>query len=162
MAINFLRKSCLFFILYILPVTVIASQFSIAEDTQIIFGKSELSVISADHQYKFMVEIADTSDKRARGLMFREKMAAKDGMLFLFKANQVVNMWMKNTFIPLDIVFIDQKGVIIHIAKSTKPHSLDIISSYKPVVSVLELNAGVTDKLNIHVGDKINHPFFGH
>lgn len=82
------------------------------------------------------------------------------GMLFLFTENRMVTMWMKNTYIPLDILFIDQKGVIVHIAKSTVPESLDFISSGKPVISALELNAGLTNSLNIQVGDKIDHPFF--
>lgn len=92
--------------------------------------------------------------------MFRKEMADHNGMLFFFEENRVVTMWMKNTYIPLDIIFIDQRGIIVHIAKSTVPHSLDVISSHEPVISVLELNAGVTNSLDIHVGDKVEHPFF--
>lgn len=155
-----LLKNCGFLILNILIVATLSSQPSFSADNKIIFDQSELSILSVGHKYKFKVEIAETEEQRARGLMYRKEMTAKNGMLFLFKENQTVNMWMKNTFIPLDIIFIDQKGIIIHIAKSTVPHSLDIISSHEKVVSALELNAGVTNHLKIQVGDKIEHPFF--
>ena len=157
---KFLKKYYLSFFLKILFVTFTPSQLSFSAEGQVIFGQSELSVLSAEHKYNFTVEVADTDEQRARGLMFRRKMSPQYGMLFLFKYNQMVTMWMKNTFIPLDILFIDPKGRIVHIAKSTVPHSLDVISSHEPVVSALELNAGVTDHLNIRVGDKVEHPFF--
>lgn len=160
MRIKSLRKGYVFFILNFLLVLGTLPQLSFAGNDQLVFGQSELAVLSQGQRYKFKVEIAKTEDQRARGLMFRKKIADKNGMLFLFQYNQMVSMWMKNTFIPLDIIFINQKGFIVHIAKSTIPHSLDIISSHEPVISALELNAGVTDNLNIHVGDKIEHPFF--
>ena len=138
----------------------VSSRLSLAAETGVVFGQSELSVLSGGHHYKFTVEIAETYDQRARGLMFRKEMADHNGMLFFFEENRVVTMWMKNTYIPLDIIFIDQRGIIVHIAKSTVPHSLDVISSHEPVISVLELNAGVTNSLDIHVGDKVEHPFF--
>lgn len=142
--------------------TALPCHLSFSAEGQITFSRSELSVLAVGHKYRFKVEIAETDDQRARGLMFRKKMADRDGMLFLFKENQMVTMWMKNTFIPLDILFINQKGLIVHIAKSTVPHSLDVISSHESVISALELNAGMTNKLNIRVGDRIEHPFFSH
>lgn len=157
-----LQKCYLFFILNIFVITALSTQLSFAVPDQVFFNQSKIVVLSRGYKHKFTVEIAETDNQRARGLMFRRKMADRNGMLFLFQNNQIVTMWMKNTFIPLDILFIDQKGFIVHIAKSTVPHSLDIISSHKPVVSALELNAGMTDNLNIHVGDKIEHPFFVH
>ncbi|MCF6195123.1 MAG: DUF192 domain-containing protein [Emcibacter sp.] len=87
-------------------------------------------------------------------------MADQNGMLFLFDKNQIVTMWMKNTYIPLDIIFINKAGVIVHIAKDAVPESLDIISSQFPVISALEVNAGLTARLNIKKGDRITHPFF--
>ncbi|MCK5423893.1 MAG: DUF192 domain-containing protein [Emcibacter sp.] len=142
--------------------TALPCHLSFSAEGQVTFSRSELSVLAVGHKYRFKVEIAETDDQRARGLMFREKMADRDGMLFLFKENKMVTMWMKNTFIPLDILFINQKGLIVHIAKSTVPHSLDVISSHESVISALELNAGMTNKLNIRVGDRIEHPFFSH
>lgn len=160
MSIKYLCKSGLLSVLNILFMIGIFSQPSVAEEGQVNFGKSELSIFSAGHKYKFDVEVADTDEQRARGLMFRKEMAQQNGMLFFFRENQKVIMWMKNTFIPLDIIFIDQKGVIVHIAKSTVPHSLDYISSYQPVISAFEVNAGVTDRFGIRIGDIIEHPFF--
>ena len=118
---------------------------------------SELSIISAKQNHTFKVEVAITEAQRAKGLMFRQTMAQGNGMLFLFDKIQMVIMWMKNTYIPLDIIFIDQNNQIIHIAKSTVPESLEYISSKTKVKSVLELNAGVTDRLNIQIGDKVSH-----
>lgn len=154
------RKKLLSLILKIFFVTAISSQLAFAEDSPIIFGHSKVTILSGAHEYKFNVEIAETDEQRARGLMFRKEMADKQGMLFLFKGNRLVTMWMKNTYIPLDILFIDQRGTIVHIAKSTVPHSLDIISSHEVVISALELNGGVTSSLDIHVGDKVEHSFF--
>jgi len=126
----------------------------------IAFDHDVLSILSKGQNYKFDVEIARSHEQRARGLMFRKNMPEENGMLFLFERREKVTMWMENTYIPLDIIFLDAKGIITHIVKSTVPESRDYIHSNAPVVSVLELNAGVTDNLNIQVGDKIIHPFF--
>ncbi|MCF6216810.1 MAG: DUF192 domain-containing protein [Emcibacter sp.] len=140
--------------------------FSFASDrqnqkgVQVVFEHGELSILSKGQSHKFDVEIAQSFEQRARGLMFRRKMPEKNGMLFLFENNQMVTMWMENTYIPLDIIFLNAKGIIMHIVKSTVPESRDYINSTVPVISVLEVNGGVTDNLNIQVGDKIDHPFF--
>lgn len=158
--LDFLRKSSILFILHIFIIATLAPQLSFSAGEQLGFGQADLSIISAGQTHTFTVEIANTDEQRARGLMYRKKMSPQKGMLFFFTANRMVTMWMKNTYIPLDILFIDQKGVIVHIAKSTVPESLDFISSRKPVISALELNSGVTNSLNIQIGDKIDHPFF--
>ncbi len=152
--------SCLFIsIIYM-------GSFSFANDRQnqkrahVTFEHGELSILSKGQNHKFDVEIAQSFEQRARGLMFRREMPEKNGMLFLFENNQMVTMWMENTYIPLDIIFLNRKGIIKHIAKSTVPESRDYIHSTVPVISVLEVNGGVTDNLNIQVGDKIDHPFF--
>lgn len=137
------------------------SGFVKAEDNPLAFGHSSLSIQTHDGIYTFNVEIARSEQQRARGLMYRKGMKAHEGMLFLFEADQMVSMWMKNTYIPLDIIFINKEGGIVHIAKSTVPHSLDVISSRMPVISALEVNGGVTKRLNITIGDRINHAFFG-
>jgi len=135
---------------------------SYGAEGRIDFSRSELSVLTARHKYKFNIEIATTPDQQERGLMFRKKMADRHGMLFLFTKSQMITMWMKNTYIPLDIIFINRKGVIVRIAKNAVPHSLDYISSGTPVISALEVNAGVTDRLEIKPGDRIDYPFFRH
>ena len=97
---------------------------------------------------------------RSRGLMFRRSMAPDHGMLFDFERDEPVTMWMKNTYLPLDMVFIRPDGTISRIAADTEPLSTTIIPSGSPVVAVLELNAGTAAKLGIKAGDRIEHPLF--
>ncbi|WP_339861029.1 DUF192 domain-containing protein [Paremcibacter congregatus] len=122
---------------------------------------SRLSIMNQAHKiHQFEVELADRPDLRAQGLMFRRHMGDTQGMLFLFDRSRVVNMWMKNTYLPLDIIFIDRSGRIVHIARNTVPETLDIVSSQSPVISALEVNAGLTQRLGIAVGDMIQHEIF--
>ena len=126
-----------------------------------VFAKSELGIETADgKRHDFQVELAETGDQRAQGLMFRRQLAADAGMLFLFGGSQERAMWMKNTLIPLDMLFIDDKGKIVRIEQRTVPHSLRAIMSGQPVSAVLELNAGTTSRLAIKPGDRVLHPAF--
>ena len=102
------------------------------------------------------VEIAETDDSRHRGLMFREKMDENQGMLFIFNRNEPESFYMKNTLIPLDIIFITAKKEIIKIYKNTTPLSEKDLPSFKPILYVVEVNAGFTDKYNIKEGDYID------
>ncbi len=104
----------------------------------------------------FNVELALSPEERARGLMFRTEMADQNGMLFDFGQPRDVSMWMKNTFISLDMLFIDQKGKIVGIAKRAVPKSEAIISSPRPVRFVLELNGGLAEKYDFKVGDTVD------
>lgn len=106
-------------------------------------------------EHHFIVSIADTPNKRAQGLMFVDDLPQNYGMLFEFDSEQVVNMWMKNTKIPLDMIFIDKNNKIAHIKQNAAPESLKIISSEKLVKKVLEINGGKVEELGINVGDKI-------
>ncbi|PCJ34868.1 MAG: hypothetical protein COA93_03940 [Alphaproteobacteria bacterium] len=166
MTIHFFCLSRPVLFLFIFISTILMTDFSFANDsqqqkvTQITFELGELSILSKGQSHTFDVEVAQSFEQRARGLMFRREMPEKNGMLFLFENNQMVTMWMENTYIPLDIIFLNRKGIITHIVKSAVPESRDYIHSRVPVVSVLELNGGVTDNLNIQVGDIIEHPFF--
>ncbi len=81
-------------------------------------------------------------------------------MLFLFPRERRLGFWMKDTPLPLDIIFIDRAGSIVHVARHTTPFSLDPISSHFPAIGALEVNAGVTEDLNITIGDVVKHPFF--
>ncbi|MFH1804608.1 MAG: DUF192 domain-containing protein [Pseudomonadota bacterium] len=103
----------------------------------------------------FNVELARSPDERARGLMFRTEMADDAGMLFDFGRAQEISMWMKNTFIPLDMIFIDHSGAIVGIEKRTIPKSEAIIASPKPVRFVLELNGGMADRMGFDVGTRV-------
>ncbi len=122
--------------------------------------QSEVVIQTAKKEIVITVEIADTPFTRARGLMYRDSLAEGHGMLFIFEAVQPVTMWMKNTYIPLDILFLDEQGRIVHIAYSTTPLSLSYISSRFPVLGALEVNAGFARKEGISVGDRVLHPAF--
>ena len=115
---------------------------------------------SKKEMIKFDVEIANTQDKKEKGLMYRTSLPEDEGMLFLFKKAKIVNMWMKNTYIPLDILFIDKNGVIKKIVENTTPHSLKSHSSDARVVAALEINAMLSDKHSIKINDVVLHPFF--
>ncbi|TVR06504.1 MAG: DUF192 domain-containing protein [Salinarimonadaceae bacterium] len=119
-----------------------------------------LTIVSGGERHEFQVEMADTPEARAQGLMFRRSMPQDRGMLFDFGRVDMVSMWMRNTYIPLDMLFIRQDGVIARIARDTEPLSERSISSGEPVLSVLELNAGVTARLGVEPGDRVEHPLF--
>lgn len=105
------------------------------------------------------VEIADEGPEWQKGLMYRESLCEACGMLFQMP-EAVHKFWMKNTLIPLDIIYVDNKGIIKKIYKNTVPQSLQSLSSIVPVNGVLEINGGISDKLGIAVGDKVIHPYF--
>lgn len=125
------------------------------------FTKGRLTVVSANGgSYPFDIEIAETSRQRAQGLQGRKNLAPGTGMLFDFKNPQLIAMWMKNTFVSLDMIFIAADGTIIKIARQTTPQSLSIIESGGPVLGVLEIRAGTAARLGIRKGDRVNHPIF--
>jgi uncharacterized protein len=108
----------------------------------------------------FAIELAVTDEERAQGLMFRKELPEGRGMLFDFKREQPVSMWMKNTLIPLDMLFITGDGRIARIAENTEVRSERVISSGVPVLAVLEVIAGTAKKYGIAPGDRVNHPIF--
>ena len=121
-----------------------------------------LSIISQQGgPHIFRIEVVDDDEERARGLMFRREMAPDAGMLFDFGEDRPVSMWMKNTYIPLDMLFIKSDGTIITIEQLTEPHSLKSIPSRFPVRAVLELNGGTVAQLQIKLGDRVSHALFG-
>lgn len=109
----------------------------------------------------FSVELALTADNRASGLMNRESMPADHGMLFKFDQTREILMWMKNTPLPLDMIFIDADGVVARIAENTTPFSETIIPSVAPVRYVLELNGGTAARRGISAGDRVRHRVIG-
>jgi len=108
----------------------------------------------------FRVEVARNDADRAQGLMFRRSMPADQGMLFDFGRVEPVSMWMQNTYLSLDMLFIRADGTIARIAANTEPLSTRTIPSGEPVLAVLELNAGTAAKLGIKAGDRVEHPIF--
>ncbi len=119
-----------------------------------------LEIISKNGVHVFAVELAVTDEERARGLMFRREVPEGHGMLFDFKRDQEVSMWMENTYVSLDMIFIRSDGRVARIAENTEPLSRRIISSGGPVRAVLEVVAGTARKLGIAPGDKVAHPLF--
>lgn len=122
---------------------------------------SPLTIESANGVHAFTVEIADEPEEITTGLMNRESMDADAGMLFDFGQPREAAMWMKNTLIPLDMLFMDPQGKVIAIARETVPGSLRTVSPGVPVKSVLELNGGRAAELGIEPGDEVVHPIFG-
>ncbi len=121
---------------------------------------SPLVIETVDAAKHFQVEIADTSAARQRGLMFRRNLAKDTGMVFDFRRDQMVSMWMKNTLIPLDMLFIDRQGRVVRVHARAIPGSLAGISSGKPVRAVLELAGGSTARHGIKAGDLVRHRIF--
>lgn len=115
----------------------------------------ELFVETKNNVIKFKTDIADTREKQEYGLMFQNSIPNDYGMTFLYSGEKVISMWMKNTYIPLDMVFFDKQGYVVHIIKNAQPHDLSPKSSVIPVKGVIEMNGGLVEKNGISVGDKI-------
>ena len=116
----------------------------------------DVLVIAARHAcFRFDIYLALSRDQQRRGLMFVRELPITTGMLFVYPGEAYHSMWMKNTFIPLDILFAKNDGTVSSIEKDTTPQSLDSISSTEPVTYVLELNSGVTDALLIEPGSRL-------
>ncbi len=119
-----------------------------------------LEIVSKSGVHVFSVEIADTQAEREKGLMFVKHLPDGQGMLFDFDSDQDIAMWMKNTYIPLDMIFIRGDGRISRIAENTTPLSTAIISSEGPVRAVLEVAGGTAARLGIGPGDRVAFPIF--
>lgn len=109
----------------------------------------------------FAVELAETPRERSLGLMHRESMPKSAGMLFIFDPPQPVAFWMRNTLIPLDMLFIDRAGVVTRIHENAVPHDETAIPSGGPIYAVLEINGGLSDIYGINQGTEVLHPVFG-
>jgi uncharacterized membrane protein (UPF0127 family) len=109
-------------------------------------------------KHTFEVWLADNPRRQAQGLMFVRALPDMRGMLFVHESPRPISMWMKNTYIPLDMVFIDAHGRIQQIIEQTTPHSLDIIRSNDPALAVLEIAGGESKRLGLHAGQHVAHP----
>jgi uncharacterized membrane protein (UPF0127 family) len=122
-----------------------------------------LEIVTKSGVQVFSVEMATTEEEKTTGLMYRKELPDGKGMLFDFSPEQQVSMWMKNTFISLDMIFIRADGRILRIAENTEPQSTKIIPSGGLAKGVLEVIAGTAKKYGIAPGDRVGHPLFnGH
>ncbi|MBX7247790.1 MAG: DUF192 domain-containing protein [Caulobacteraceae bacterium] len=121
----------------------------------------DLTVVTSGGRHAFKVEIADDEAEREHGLMNRPSMPRDHGMLFEFQDNRERSFWMRNTYIPLDIIYIDRSGRIISIQANAVPFNETPLPSYGPATGVLEINGGLAAELGIREGDTVRHPFFG-
>jgi uncharacterized membrane protein (UPF0127 family) len=119
-----------------------------------------LTIVTASGPQRFEVEVARNDADRQQGLMFRRSLAPDRGMLFDFARREPVSMWMKNTYISLDMLFIRADGTVARVAENTEPLSTRVIESGEPVLGVLELVAGTARRLGIKQGDRVEHPVF--
>jgi uncharacterized membrane protein (UPF0127 family) len=119
-----------------------------------------LEIITKSGVQVFSVELATTEEEKTTGLMYRKELTEGKGMLFDFSPAQEVSMWMKNTYVSLDMIFIRPDGRILRIAENTEPLSIKIISSRGPAKGVLEVVAGTARKYGIEPGDRVAHPLF--
>jgi hypothetical protein len=122
------------------------------------FPSGELKISDRKSSHVFRVWLADTPQRQAQGLMFVRALPELRGMLFVYEQPKSISMWMKNTYIPLDMVFIDARGRIQQIVEQTTPHSLDLIRSNEPALAVLEIGGGEARRLGLHAGQRVSHP----
>jgi len=124
------------------------------------FPRTTVTLESASGSHTIAAWVADTPPHREQGLMFVKSLAPNSGMLFLFDEAQYVAMWMKNTYVALDMVFIDAAGYITNIAADARPLSLDTLNSAGRVIAVLELPAGAAQRFGLRPGDRVLSPAF--
>ena len=133
--------------------------FAFAGDAMVIaVDPVPLVITTSNGPVSFDMEVANTEIERAAGLMFQQNFPENRAMLFDFQQVRAVSMWMKNTPLPLDMLFVDKAGLVVGVAENTKPQTLDVISSPQPVQYVLEINAGQAAAHGIKAGDRLVHP----
>lgn len=121
------------------------------------FKTGQLTIHSEGQRVDYQVEVADNNHLRRLGLMHRQNLPENQGMLLLFAQPQQASIWMKNTFIPLDLLYIDDQGRIVKIVENAIPRSTGAMRSNGKVKAVLELNAGQVSKWGLAVGDRVSH-----
>jgi uncharacterized membrane protein (UPF0127 family) len=148
-----LQKFIAVFILVMMPLTACADEIEFAKDTVIVKTKE-------GNDYLFNVELALSGAEKSRGLMKRKSLAKDAGMLFIFNKEEKLSFWMKNTLIPLDMIFIDQNGNITHIHSNARPLDKTLVTSPRKSLAVLEINGGLADEWGIKAGDSVLHESF--
>jgi uncharacterized protein len=122
--------------------------------------RETLKLLTTQGTHVIDVEITESPEEKTQGLMFRARLNDKSGMLFFYEVPQEVTMWMRNTYIPLDMVFIRADGVVHRIEAHTVPLSEDIVASRGDVTACLELAGGAAERLGLKPGDRVEHRYF--
>lgn len=122
--------------------------------------KQPLTFVTSAGQHKITVEVADSENERNTGLMFRKSIGDDEGMIFLYTHEEDISMWMKNTYMSLDMIFVRGNGMISRIETGTEPFSENVISSGGKVLAVIEMKAGSAQRLGLKAGDKVSYPAF--
>jgi uncharacterized membrane protein (UPF0127 family) len=122
--------------------------------------RETLKLITASGEHTFDVEIAETAEQKAKGLMFRRSLPESAGMIFPYEPPQEATMWMRNTYISLDMVFIRADGIVHRVEFGTEPFSEAVVASHGDVAAVLELKAGVASRIALKAGDRAVHKLF--
>lgn len=153
--LKLLLKSTIILLLFCLKLH--ASDFGTDFNSKLENYNSKLTIFEVNDKKiaEFNVQKAISKKEQAYGLMNLKKLPQNYGMIFIFKKPQKINMWMKNTYIPLDMIFIDKNNIIVNIVANTTPHSKKLISSQFKVKKILEINANLAKLLNIKIGQKI-------
>ncbi len=138
----------------------LAALLGAASPGQAEMRKDILKLVTASGEHRFTIEVAITGEEKARGLMFRRSLADDAGMLFPYEPPQEATMWMRNTYISLDMVFIRADGVVHRIELGTEPFAEAVIGSNGDVLAVLELKAGIADRIGLKAGDRAIHSLF--
>jgi len=142
-------------LLFLMPASQAAEPADLLRD----FNRGQIIIVASSQRcIMFDIYIADTAQRRRNGLMYVESMDPNEGMLFIYTQPAEISMWMKNTLIPLDMLFFDAKLRIHHIHRDATPYSEAIISSNGPVIGVIELNGGAAQQFGILPGDNIILP----
>lgn len=148
-------------VLGLVAALLVAAALPAAAQPQPTLPQSDLAIRGEKGVHRFRVELADTDAARSRGMMFRTSMAPDAGMLFDFKQEQMASFWMRNTLIPLDMIFIRADGTILNIHQRAIPGDETGINSAGPVRAVLEVNGGTAARLGLRPGDRVEHAIFG-
>lgn len=155
--VTWCSKAVLAALLFLLVLPAIHRGADVAEARM---RRDVLTLVTETGRHRIEIEVAESFEEKAVGLMFRKSIADNAGMLFPYAPPQELTMWMKNTLIPLDMVFIRGDGVVHRIEARTTPLSEAIISSNGEVAAVLELGGGVAAKLGLKPGDRVEHAYF--
>ncbi len=155
------RVSRLLCMILVLSAAPIAADQAAAQIRLQTFERGQVAIETAQGaRHRFEVELAISGEQHAQGLMYRRSLPDDAGMLFIYDRERPLSMWMKNTLIPLDMLFIAGDGRIVHIVERTVPQSLETIFSALPAAGVLEVNGGTAARLGIRAGDRVRHRVF--